>query len=82
MINEVNTGNMEQSIDFHLREALSHLEAALNQSVRSVLENDGTKKEVGLKWEKFLGEFIGQVREKGKKSRINLLGFITFPRIR
>ncbi|TXK84416.1 hypothetical protein FU659_08970 [Paenibacillus sp. N3.4] len=73
---------MEQNVDFHLREALSHLETALNQSIRSVLENDDTKKEIGLKWEKFLGAFIGQVREKGKKSRLNLLGWITFPRNR
>jgi hypothetical protein len=72
----------EQNIDFHLREALSHLETALNQSIRSMLENEGAKKEIGLKWESFLGEFIGQVRDKGKKSRINLLSWITFPRIR
>lgn len=72
----------EQNIDFHLREALAHLETALNQSVRTVLENDGAKKEIGLKWENFLGEFMSQVREKGKKSRINLLNWIAFPRIR
>ncbi|MFC5447428.1 hypothetical protein [Paenibacillus aestuarii] len=73
---------MEQNIDFHLKEALVHLETALNQSVRDILENDSAKKEIGSKWEHFLGEFIGQVRDKGKKSRINLLSFITFPRIR
>ncbi|WP_282936284.1 hypothetical protein [Paenibacillus sp. RC67] len=72
----------EQTIDYHLQEALSHLETALDLSVRSVLEKDDAKKEIGLKWEQFLGEFIGQVREKGKQSRINLLGWITFPRIR
>ncbi|KZE72433.1 hypothetical protein [Paenibacillus jamilae] len=72
----------EQNIDNHLREALAHLEMALNQSVRSVLENDSAKKEIGLKWERFLGEFMGQIREKGKKSRLNLLSWISFPRIR
>ncbi|MGW8957923.1 hypothetical protein [Paenibacillus maysiensis] len=72
----------EQNIDNHLREALTHLESALNQSVRCVLENDSAKKEIGLKWERFLGEFMGQIREKGKKSRLNLLGWISFPRIR
>lgn len=72
----------DPNIDFHLQEALSHLEAALNQSVKTVIENDAAKKEVGLKWEKFLGDFMYQVREKGKKSRINILGWITFPRIR
>lgn len=72
----------EQTIDFHLREALNHLETALNQSVRIVLENEGAKKQIGQKWEQFLGEFIGQVREKGRKSRMNILGWISFPRIR
>lgn len=72
----------EETIEFHLREALSHLETALNQSVRIVLENEGAKKQIGRQWEHFLGEFIGQVREKGKKSRINILGWISFPRLR
>jgi hypothetical protein len=72
----------EQTIDYHLREALSHLENALNQSVSIVLENDGAKKEIGEKWETFLGEFIGQVRDKGKSSRINVLSWIHFPRMR
>ncbi|MCC3380650.1 hypothetical protein ACFQ5D_10470 [Paenibacillus farraposensis] len=72
----------EQNIDSHLREALTHLEMALDESVHCVLENDGAKKEVGVKWEHFLGEFMGQVREKGKKSRLNLLSWITFPRMR
>lgn len=72
----------EQTVDHHLREAMLHLQAALNQSVRIVLENDGARKEIGGKWEKFLGEFFQSVREKGKKSRINLLSWISFPRIR
>ncbi len=72
----------EQDIDYHLREALSHLETALNQSVRMMLENSGAKKQIGVKWEGFLGQFLGQVREKGKKSGINLLSFISFPRLR
>ncbi|TBL76545.1 hypothetical protein [Paenibacillus thalictri] len=72
----------EQNIDLHLRDALSHIELAIDESVKLVLENDSIKKEIGQKWENFLGEFIGQVREKGKKSRLNLLSWITFPRIR
>ncbi|MFD0679320.1 MULTISPECIES: hypothetical protein [unclassified Paenibacillus] len=72
----------QQNIDIHLQEALSHLELAINQSVKCVLENDSSKKEIGLKWERFLGEFMGQVRDKGKKSRLNLLSWITFPRVR
>jgi len=28
-----------------------------------------------------LGEFFGQVREQGKKSGINMLGLVSFPRM-
>jgi hypothetical protein len=73
---------MENNIDYHLREALMHLEAAVNQSVNTILKNDGNKKEIGLKWDQFLGQFFGKVREKGKETKINLLGLITFSRIR
>jgi hypothetical protein len=73
---------MEHDLDYHLREALAHLEAALNQSVNTIIENEGKKKEIGLRWEQFLGQFFGRVREQGKKTRINLLGLISFSRIR
>jgi hypothetical protein len=72
---------MEQNIDDHLRAALMHLEAALSQSVNTILENDDKKKEIGSRWEQFLGQFFGTVREQGKKSKINLLGLISFSRI-
>ncbi|NGQ95782.1 hypothetical protein G3578_11515 [Brevibacillus sp. SYP-B805] len=72
----------EQTIDYHLSRALFHLETALNLSVRTILEDEAAKRPVGSQWEMFLGEFFGHVREKGKKSRINLLQFISFPRIR
>jgi hypothetical protein len=45
----------------------------LSLSVRS------EKKAIGMKWESFLGSFLGLVREKGKQSRMNLLAWITFP---
>lgn len=72
----------EQNIDYHLRQALSHLETALNKSVTAVLNNEEAKKEIGPKWEGFLGEFFGYVRTKGKENRINLMGFVSFPRLR
>jgi hypothetical protein len=72
----------EQSIDHHLREALTHLEMALNESIRTVLENQDAKKEIAPKWENFLGQFFGMVKEKGKKSRINLLAWVSFAKIR
>ncbi|WP_018131183.1 hypothetical protein [Effusibacillus pohliae] len=72
----------EQTIDHHLRQALAHLETALNQSVAAVMNDQALKKEIGKKWEMFLGDFFGYVREKGKQHRINLLGWISFPRLR
>jgi hypothetical protein len=72
----------EQNVDYHLREALSHLERALDKSVGIVMENAGAQKEIARKWEQFLGGFFGSVREKGRQSRMNLLGWISFPRLR
>jgi hypothetical protein len=56
-----------QTIDHHLREALAHLEQAINQSIHTVLENQASSKEIGSKWEQFLGEFYGMVKDKGKR---------------
>lgn len=72
----------EQSVDFHLKQALSHLEVAINKSIRLILEKQEEKQTIGNKWEQFLGEFLGLVREKGKQSKMNLLAWISFPRIR
>jgi hypothetical protein len=74
--------DQEQSVDFHLQQALSHLDAALNKSIKLILDNQGEKQIIGNKWEKFLGEFFGMVREKGKQSKMNLLTWVKFPRIR
>ncbi|MFD1773346.1 hypothetical protein [Paenibacillus rhizophilus] len=71
-----------QTIDHHLREALAHLEQAINQSIHTVMENQSSSKEIGGKWEQFLGQFYGMVKDKGKKSRVNLLSWISFSRIR
>jgi hypothetical protein len=72
----------EQTVKYHLHEALTHLEIALNQSILLIQDDEKSKKIVGQNWESFLGEFFGQVREKGKQSRVNLLSLISFPRIR
>jgi hypothetical protein len=72
----------EQSVKHHLHEALTHLEIALNQSIQLIQDDDKSKKIVGQNWEDFLGEFFGQVREKGKKSHVNLMSLISFPRSR
>lgn len=66
----------------HLRQALSHLDTALNMTVLSLRENPGSKKVVGTIWEEFLGTFFGRVRSKGKENNINLLSLISFPKFR
>lgn len=70
------------TVDSHLKEALTHLETAMNISIHTVLENESARKEIGQKWEQFLGQFYGLVKEKGKKSRINMLSWISFAKIR
>ncbi|NGM82914.1 hypothetical protein G5B47_10865 [Paenibacillus sp. 7124] len=70
------------TIDQHLQEALAHLEEAINQSMHSVADNQASSKEIGGKWEHFLGQFYGMVKDKGKKSRVNLLSWISFAKIR
>jgi hypothetical protein len=72
----------DKTIDEHLQEALRHLEAALHQSVRTVLDNENEKAAIGAKWEKFLGGFFSEIRETGKRSKLNLLGLISFPRLK
>nr|WP_181537004.1 hypothetical protein [Anoxybacillus calidus] len=66
----------------HLRQALSHLDTALNMTIESLRENPDSKKTVGSIWEEFLGTFFGKVRRKGKESNINLLSLISFPKLR
>jgi hypothetical protein len=70
-----------QKVDYHLQQAFAHLKEALNESIGMVLENQGTKAAVGKKWEVFLGEFFGMVKSKGKESKLNLLSWISFPRL-
>ncbi|AJY76733.1 hypothetical protein [Paenibacillus beijingensis] len=72
----------EKSVDYHLQQATVHLEAALSKSISHVIDHQQDKKMIGGKWEQFLGQFIGLVREKGKQSKVNVLSWITFPRLR
>ncbi|HJV45522.1 MAG TPA: hypothetical protein VJ824_07330 [Bacillota bacterium] len=76
------TNKEELNIDDHLRQALSHLVTAINKSIFMIMQNDSSKKEIGQKWESFLGQFFGYVRDKGKESRVNLMSLISFSRLR
>lgn len=70
-----------ETVDFHLQQALFHLEKAIDQSIESVLQQQTDQKEISRKWEYFLGHFLHLIREKGKARRINLLSWINFSRL-
>ena len=80
MVDEQTIDNQE--IDDHLRQALFHIESAINSSIIAGVENPSGQKLIGQKWESFLGKFFEYARVKGKEQRVNLLGWISFPRIR
>lgn len=71
-----------ETIEEHLEEALSHLEQAMNLSLQAILQKQAEQKEIGFKWELFLGRFFGYAREQGKKYRVNLFSLVSFPRSR
>ncbi len=66
----------------HLKQALSHLDAALHVTISSLKENPNSKTMIGKVWEEFLGIFFGKVRDAGKENRINLLSLISFPKLK
>ncbi|WP_338752282.1 hypothetical protein [Bacillus sp. FJAT-52991] len=66
----------------HLRQALLHLDYALQSTMDAIVNNPQSKKTLGKVWEDFLGTFFGKVRSKGKEHNINLLGLISFPKLR
>ncbi|BAU28732.1 hypothetical protein DFP93_10532 [Aneurinibacillus soli] len=71
----------EQKVDHHLQQAFAHLREALNVSIAIVLNNHTSKEQIGKKWEVFFGEFFGMVKTKGKEHKLNLLSWISFPKI-
>ncbi|TCZ75482.1 hypothetical protein E0485_17275 [Paenibacillus albiflavus] len=71
---------IDQNIDFHLQQALNHLNEALNQSVAVVAQNQELQKEIGQKWGSFINSFFAAVRDSGKKNRMNLFKWISLPK--
>lgn len=71
----------EQKVDHHLQQAFAHLREALQVSIAMVLTNQSSKEKIGKKWEVFFGEFFGMVKTKGKEHKLNLLSWISFPKI-
>ena len=74
--------NKETDLLDHLKQALSHLDAALHVTILSLKENPNSKTTIGKIWEEFLGIFFGKVRDAGKENRINLLSLISFPKLK
>jgi hypothetical protein len=72
---------IEQNIDYHLQQALDHLNEALNQSVAMVSQNQGLQKEIAQKWGSFINSFFAAVRDKGKTNRMNLFKWVSYSKI-
>lgn len=72
----------QHKIQGHLNNAMKELEQALAASIKSLKEDPQTKQQIGTLWENFLGSFFGQIREKGKENKINLLSLISFPSLK
>lgn len=70
-----------QKVDHHLRQAFAHLREALNVSITMVLNKQMSKEEVGNRWGVFFGEFFEMVKTKGKENKLNLLSWISLPKI-
>ncbi|WP_176585924.1 hypothetical protein [Priestia megaterium] len=66
----------------HLKQALSHLDSALNVTIQSLHSNPDSKKIVRTIWEEFLGTFFGRVKAKGKENNMNLLSLISLTKLR
>lgn len=71
----------QASIEQHLKQAFFHLTTAVNESLNAVEKDESAKKRLGSMWEAFLGQFFNYVQEKGKERKINMLGWISLPKL-
>ncbi|MBN2909991.1 hypothetical protein JQC72_10740 [Polycladomyces sp. WAk] len=74
--------NNRDNIDHHLSQAYSHIEQALDLSIEEYKRIKQSQEALGRQWEEFLGRVYHAIKEKGKANRINLLGWISFSRLR
>lgn len=72
---------MNRDISSHLDEAFQHLKEALNISIQSVLKDKNTQRPVAELWENFLGSFFKMIKNQGKEHKVNLLSWISFPKL-
>jgi hypothetical protein len=69
-------------IDQHLSQAFFHIEQALDLSIEEYKREKQSQEALGRRWEEFLGRLYQSIKEKGKANRINLLGWVSFHRLR
>jgi hypothetical protein len=74
--------NNRDNIEQHLSQAFSHIEQALDLSIEEYKRIKQSQDALGRQWEEFLGRVYQSIKEKGKANRINLLGWVSFTRLR
>lgn len=72
---------MQQEISAHLDKAFQHLKEALDISIQGVLKDKSMQRSIAELWEKFLGSFFQMIRTQGKEHKINLLSWVSFPKL-
>ncbi|KGP73696.1 hypothetical protein [Pontibacillus yanchengensis] len=71
--------NQQEVVD-SLRQAMIHLEHALDTSIQNVKEDSSEKKITLDIWEEFMKTFMKKVKTKGKENDLNLLGMMSIPK--
>lgn len=71
--------NQEEIVE-SLRQAMVHLENALDTSIQSVKEEENNKSMTLDIWEEFMKTFMKKVKTKGKENDLNLLGMMSVPK--
>lgn len=64
-----------------LQEASTLLQQAVDLGANARGEGPEMRKAVDREWERFLGGFLGHLRQKGRERGENLLGGISFTRV-
>lgn len=68
-------------LDALLTELTSHLQEAVDLSLRLAARSPSEKKRITGRWEMLLGSFYGHIRRRSRETGVNLLGWLSFSRI-
>ncbi|MCM2536010.1 hypothetical protein NDK43_31610 [Neobacillus pocheonensis] len=72
----------DNAVILHLKQALSHLDQAIRETIQSLKEDPAAKNNLGHVWEEFLGTFFGRIKTIGKENKMNLLNLVSFERLK